>query len=54
MQNLTEGQSVAYNGQVATVIEVYPNTVKVLLEDGTQVLTSRTNVSLRTLLNEGN
>ena len=53
MQNLTEGQSVALDGKVATVIEVYPSTVKLVLEDGTTVVTHKANVSPRTLLNEG-
>ena len=54
MQNLTEGQSVAYNGRVATVFEVYPFTVKLILEDGTEIVAARTTVQPRSFLTESN
>jgi len=52
MQNLTEGQSVVVEGKVATVTKINTYSVDVILEDGTIITTSKSNIQPRSFLTE--
>jgi preprotein translocase subunit YajC len=54
MQNLTEGQSVAYEGKAAKVLKVHPYTIDILLEDGSKTTVFKNAVSPRDFLTESN
>jgi preprotein translocase subunit YajC len=52
MQNITEGLTVAYEGQLARVVKVLPYTVDLVLEDGTKVSVYKNAVQPRDFLTE--
>jgi hypothetical protein len=52
MQNLTEGQSVSYEGHPAKVTKVHPYTIDLILEDGSRVTVFKNAVQPRDFLTE--